>query len=85
MKDLQYDESVKPKIDLAFFGILHTWGQTLVYHPHIHFIVAGCGIIDEIIVEPKYSSKFLFPVKAMSKVFRGKLIEVIKKASKEIL
>jgi hypothetical protein len=57
MKDLQHDESGKPKIDLAFFGILHTWGQTLVYHPHIHFIVAGCGIIDETIVEPKVQFK----------------------------
>jgi hypothetical protein len=55
-------------------------GQTLVYHPHIHFIVAGAGIINDEIVEPKYNSKFLFPVKAMSKVFRGKLIQGIKKA-----
>ena len=80
MEDLQNDESFKPKIDLAFFGILHTWGQTLSFHPHIHFIVAGAGIIGENIVEPKYGSKFLFPVKAMSKVFRGKLIEGLKKA-----
>ena len=57
--------------------------QSLVYHPHIHFIVAGGGIIDDKIVEPKYKSKFLFPVKAMSKVFRGKLIEGIKKAYHE--
>ena len=49
------------------------------YHPHIHFIVAGCGITNNMIVEPKYKSKFLFPVKAMSKVFRGKLIQGIKK------
>lgn len=70
----------KPNIKLSFFGILHTWGQTLVYHPHIHFIVAGAGIIKNEIVEPKYNSKFLFPVKAMSKVFRGKLIQGIKKA-----
>ena len=78
MKDLTIEE---PKIELSFFGILHTWGQTLVYHPHIHFIVAGAGILkDDTILEPKYNSKFLFPVKAMSKVFRGKLIEGIKKA-----
>jgi hypothetical protein len=77
MKEIQHD---KPKIDLAFFGILHTWGQTLSFHPHIHFIVAGAGIIGETIVEPKHGSKFLFPVKAMSKVFRGKLIEGVKKA-----
>ena len=80
MQDLPYDEANIPKIDLAFFGILHTWGQTLVYHPHIHFIVAGAGIIGETIVKAKHGSKFLFPVKAMSKVFRGKLIEGIKKA-----
>lgn len=72
-----YDE---PDIRLSFFGVLHTWGQSLVYHPHIHFIVAGAGIIDDTIVEPKYKGKFLFPVKAMSKVFRGKLIQGIKKA-----
>ncbi len=80
MQEIEHNEEKQPKIDLAFFGILHTWGQTLVYHPHIHFIVAGAGIIGDEIVEPKYNAKFLFPVKAMSKVFRGKLIEGIKKA-----
>ncbi len=73
-------KTIKPDIKLSFFGVLHTWGQSLVYHPHIHFIVAGAGIIDDEIVEPKYKCKFLFPVKAMSKVFRGKLIQGIKKA-----
>ena len=79
-KNTNYDENKICDIKLSFFGVLHTWGQSLVYHPHIHFIVAGCGIIDDEIVEPKYKDKFLFPVKAMSKVFRGKLIEGIKKA-----
>ena len=81
--DLKHYENNKPKVDLSFFGILHTWGQTLVYHPHIHFIVAGAAIIGDAVIEPKYSSKFLFPVKAMSKVFRGKFIEGIKKAYDE--
>ena len=49
MNDLAYDENDKPKIDLAFFGILHTWGQTLSFHPHIHFIVAGAGIICDMV------------------------------------
>jgi len=73
-------EDKTPKIDLAFFGILHSWGQTLVYHPHIHFVVAGGGIIKDRLFKPKYNSKFLFPVKAMSKVFRGIFIKRIKKA-----
>jgi len=80
LKNTDYNDDNKPDIKLSFFGILHTWGQTLVYHPHIHFIVAGAGIINDEIIEPKYNSKFLFPVKAMSKVFRGKLIQGIKKA-----
>jgi hypothetical protein len=70
----------KPKIDLVFFGILHSWGQTLVYHPHIHFVVAGGGIMGNTMLKPKYNSKFLFPVKAMSKVFRGIFISRLKKA-----
>lgn len=70
----------KPKIDLAFFGILHSWGQTLVYHPHIHFVVAGGGIMGDTLLQPKYKSKFLFPVKAMSGVFRGIFISRLKKA-----
>ena len=78
---LKYDINNPPKIDLSFFGVLHTWGQSLVYHPHIHFIVASAGIINNTtIVNSKYKSRFLFPVKAMSKVFRGKLIQGIKKA-----
>lgn len=71
---------VKPKIDFAFFGILHSWGQTLVYHPHIHFVVAGGGIMGDTLLQPKYKSKFLFPVKAMSQVFRGIFITRLKKA-----
>jgi len=77
-KALHVDKT--PKIDLAFFGILHSWGQTLVYHPHIHFVVAGGGIMGDTLIKPKYNSKFLFPVKAMSKVFRGIFIARVKKA-----
>ena len=65
--------------EIGFFGILHTWGQTLWAHPHVHYIVPGGALSagDEWI-EPKYSSKFLFPVRALSKVFRGKFIEGLK-------
>ena len=54
--------------------------QTLVYHPHIHFVVAGGGIMGDKLLQPKYKSKFLFPVKAMSRVFRGIFIAKLKKA-----
>jgi len=58
-------------------GVLHTWGQTLVYHPHIHMIVPAGGLSDdqmEWIPSPK---KFFLPVKLLSNVFRGILCRLI--------
>ena len=66
---------------IGFFGVLHTWGQTMCLHPHVHFIVAGGGINDQgRWVSGKYNRKFLFPVRALSKVFRGKFIAGLKGA-----
>jgi Putative transposase/Transposase zinc-binding domain len=65
----------------GFYGILHTWSQTLWPHVHLHFIVPAGGLTDDgKWIEPKYKGKFLFPVPALSKVFRGKFIEGLKKA-----
>src|SRR6056297_174912 len=67
--------------ELGFYGVLHTWGQTLWPHPHVHFIVPGGALTtDGRWVAPRYRSKFLFPVRALSKVFRGKFIEALKNA-----
>jgi len=64
----------------GFYGILHTWSQTLTPHIHIHFIVTAGGLTEDgEWKEPKHGEKFLFPVRAMSKVFRGKFIEGLKK------
>jgi hypothetical protein len=63
----------------GFFGVLHTWGRQLPYHPHIHYIVPGgafsktdgkwhCSRID-----------FFLPVKAMSKIFRAKFRDIMRK------
>ncbi|MDA8159110.1 MAG: IS91 family transposase [Desulfobacteraceae bacterium] len=61
---------------LGFIGILHTWGQDLKYHVHLHFIVTSGGLSEDGTkwIAPKYEHDFLFPVRAMSKVFRGKFI-----------
>jgi hypothetical protein len=65
----------------GFYGILHTWSQTLWPHVHLHFIVPAGGLTDAgKWIEPKYKGTFLFPVKALSKVFRGKFIEGLKDA-----
>lgn len=58
--------------------ILHTWGQTLSLHPHLHCIVPGGGLTNEKFWKTARSNgKFLFPVKAMSAVFRAKFKETL--------
>ncbi|MHB8871928.1 MAG: IS91 family transposase [Candidatus Doudnabacteria bacterium] len=64
--------------ELGFIGLLHTWGQTLFFHPHIHFIVMDGGIRNGEFKRFRYHKKFLFPVQAMSKVMMGVFIEKLK-------
>lgn len=67
--------------EVGFFGVLHTWGQTMWPHPHLHFIVPGGALTeDNRWIAPSYRGKFLFPVHALSKVFKGKFIEGLKVA-----
>jgi hypothetical protein len=54
--------------------VLHTWKRDLCYHPHVHCIVTAGGLDDDGHWAPA-RSRFLFPVGAMSIVFRGKLLE----------
>jgi len=70
--------------DVGIIGVLHTWGQMLNYHVHVHCLVTGGGLSKKgEWVEGKYSKKYLFPVRAMSQVFRGKFIFKLRKAYKE--
>ena len=64
----------------GMIAILHTWGQTLSLHPHIHCIVPSGGITEnKKWKNAKGKGKFLFPVKAMSKVFRARFVEQLRK------
>ena len=52
--------------------VLHTWGQNLSFHPHLHCIVSGGGIKDKKWIAAKRTNdKFLFPVNALKKVYKG--------------
>jgi len=64
---------------IGCIGILHTWGQKLDLHPHIHYIVPAGGI-DQTgnWRHTRSNGKYLFPVKAMSTVFRGKFVALLK-------
>jgi len=64
----------------GYLALLHTWGQTLSQHVHLHLIVAGGGITDDGNWKSlPYDSRFLFPVRAVGKMFRGKFISKLKK------
>ena len=62
---------------IGFMEVLHTWGQTLVYHPHIHTIVPAGGI-DKIGKWRNSKKKFFIPVKVLSRKFRGKFLYYLK-------
>lgn len=61
----------------GIISVLHTWGQQLSFHPHIHAIVSGGGIVDG--CRWKAASRncysFLFPLKAMQMVFKAKFLQ----------
>jgi Putative transposase/Transposase zinc-binding domain len=56
----------------GFFGVLHTWGRTLQYHPHIHYVVSGGAIRSTDGSWRPSRRDFFLPVKALSKIFRAK-------------
>ena len=60
--------------------ILHTWGQNMSFHPHVHCIVSGGGLSPSGISFIKSSKKFFIPVKVLSKVFRGKFMHYFNQA-----
>ena len=64
----------------GFFGVLHTWGRTLQYHPHIHYIVAGGALSSTDGRWHPSPTDFYLPVKALSKIFRAKFRDEMKKA-----
>ena len=67
--------------EIGVLSILHTWGQTLVRHPHVHCVVPAGGLSPDHQrwIHPKYADFFL-PVKVLSRVFRGKFVEALRRA-----
>ncbi len=65
---------------IGFVAILHTWGQTLVDHPHLHVIVPGGGLA---LTGDRWVSarrRFLLPVRVLSRLFRGKFLHYLREA-----
>ena len=71
-------------IESGAICILHTWGQNLSLHPHIHCIVPAAGLtLSGNIKHITKQGKFLYPVAMLSQVFRGKMLEKIKRQLKQ--
>lgn len=65
---------------IGFLSILHTWGQNLRLHPHLHCVIPAGGFDEGYShwVHPRYA--FFLPVKVLSRVFRGKYLALLQQA-----
>ena len=70
---------------MGMIAVLHTWGQNLSLHPHLHCIVPGGGLTQNTKWKStKNKGKYLFNVKAMSQVFRAKYVALLRKSDLNI-
>jgi len=60
--------------DIGITAVLHTWGQTLTEHVHVHCVVTGGGLSPDGTQWRACQHRFLFAVKALGQVFRGKYL-----------
>ena len=65
---------------MGFTAILHTWGQNLLFHPHLHCVVTGGGLALDGQSWVTGRRRYLLPVKVLGKLFRGKFLAGLKKA-----
>jgi len=63
---------------IGMVGVLHTWGRNLAYHPHIHYLVPAGGLTDDTQTWVPARQNFLLPVRALSRIFRGKLHDALR-------
>jgi len=65
--------------EIGFLSVLHTWGQNLLHHPHVHCVIPAGGLSPDRQrwIRPRYA--FFLPVKVLSRVFRGKFVDELKR------
>lgn len=68
---------------VGLLAVLHTWGQSLCLHPHVHCVVPGGGLSLDGSRWVSCRPGFFLPVRVLSRVFRGKFIEGLRKARGE--
>jgi hypothetical protein len=71
--------AAQQNVQMGMISILHTWGQNLSLHPHLHCIVPGAGVDKNGKLKVvKGNGKFLFAVKGLSKMFRAKYVAALR-------
>ena len=65
---------------LGFFAILHTWGHSLVHHPHVHCVVPAGGLAEDGRTWRRCRPGFFLPVRVLSRLFRGKFLGELQEA-----
>lgn len=67
--------------EIGMVGVLQTWSRNLAYHPHVHYLVAGGGLTEDERAWRSAREGFFLPVKALSRLFRGKFRAGLKGAA----
>ena len=66
--------------ELGFFAVLHTWGQNLLHHPHLHCVVTGGGLSPDADRWIACRPGFFLPVRVLARLFRRLFLEYLQKA-----
>lgn len=65
---------------IGFFAILHTWGQTMTHHPHVHCVVPGGGLAPDGRAWIRCRLRFFLPVRVLSGRFRNLFLQYLEQA-----
>ena len=65
---------------IGFLAVLHTWNQQVLHHPHLHCLVPAGGISPDGTRWLRCRLKYFLPVKVLSKMFRGKFLDLLREA-----
>jgi len=68
---------------VGVMAVLHTWASNLTYHPHVHCLVTGGGLSSDGRTWMPTREDYLAPVKALSRLFRGSVLEGIRRRFKD--
>jgi hypothetical protein len=80
IRELAADPKYLGSRKCGFFGVLHSWGRTLEYHPHVHYVVPGGAVSQDGTKWLTSRADFFIPVKAASLIYRAKFCDEMQKA-----